>query len=217
MRSRATDDPGGTTQEEGTTVDALLLIDLQVGLCTREGVAGAALADVVAQAGTLTTAGRCLAAARSAGVEVVHVRLAFDPGYARRTNRTERFGAHEAAGRFLEGSADVAFCKEVLPRAGELVVSKGSVSPFASTGLEAFLHARGRRSIAVCGVATHLAVESAAREAADRGVHVTVVGDACAAPADLHQHSLQKVLPAFSDVVSADVLVQRLEQRSAPS
>lgn len=198
-------------------MDALLLIDLQVGLCTRGGVAGAALADVVAEAGTLATAGRCLAAARSAGVEVVHVRLAFDSRYARRTNRTERFDAHEAAGRFLESSPDAAFCDEVLPETGELVVSKGSVSPFASTGLEAMLHARGLRSIAVCGVATHLAVESAAREAADRGFHVTVVEDACAAPAELHRHSVENVLLAFGDVVSADVLVQRLEQMPAPS
>jgi len=112
-------------------VDALLLIDLQVGLCSSDGVAGAVLSGVVAERGTLGAAARCLAAARDAGIDVVHVRLAFVEGFARRTNRTERFDGHETAQRFLEGSPDVELCEQVAPRPGELVVSKGSVSPFA--------------------------------------------------------------------------------------
>lgn len=191
-------------------MDALVLIDLQVGLCKPEGVGGAALGPVVAESGTLGRAAKCLDAARRASVEVIHVRLAFDAAYGRRTNRTERFDGHEANRRFLENSVDSAFCDEVQPSLGELVVGKGSVSPFASTGLEAWLHARGVRRLAVAGVATHLAVESAAREGADRGFLVSVVADACAAPAEMHEHSIGKTIPAFADVVSSDDLVQRL-------
>jgi len=191
-------------------MDALVLIDLQVGLCKPEGVAGAALAGVVAEGGTLAAASSCLEAARRASLEVVHVRLAFDVGYGRRTNRTERFDGHEANGRFLETSPDAAFCEEVTPAAGELVVSKGSVSPFASTGLLAWLHAREIRRVAIAGVATHLAVESAAREGADRGLQVTVIGDACAAPAEMHAHAIGKTIPAFAEVVQAADFVQRV-------
>lgn len=194
-------------------MDALLLIDLQVGLCSSDGVAGAVLSGVVAERGTLGAAARCLAAARDAGIDVVHVRLAFDEGFARRTNRTERFDGHETAQRFLEGSPDVELCEQVAPRPGELVVSKGSVSPFASTGLEAWLHARGRRSLALCGVATHLAVESGAREAADRGFSVTVVADACAAPEPLHAHAVERTIPSFAEVITTKELVQRLARQ----
>lgn len=198
-------------------MDALMLIDLQVGLCKPEGVAGAALAPVIAELGTLDAAAACLRAARSAGLEVIHVRLAFDPSYRRRTNRTERFDGHEAAGRFLADSADSAFCDEVVPKAAELVVDKASVSPFASTALEAWLHARGIRRIVVCGVATHLAVESAAREAADRGFHVTVIADACAAPQTLHEHAIEKTIPAFANVVTSADFVSKVQDKAPAS
>lgn len=195
-------------------MQALLLIDLQVGLCKPGGVGAAALSGVVAEKGTLEAATACLAAARQAGLEIIHVRLAFDPGYQRRTNRTPRFDGHEENRRFVEDSPDVEFCEEVRPAAGELVVSKGSVSPFASTGLAGWLQARQIRTVAICGVATHLAVESAAREAADMGLLVTVVSDACAAPDDLHSHAIEKVIPAFADVVTSADLTRQLQQRA---
>jgi nicotinamidase-related amidase len=193
-------------------MQALLLIDLQDGLCKPGGVGAAALAGVVEAGGTLQAAASCLAAARGAGLEVIHVRLAFDPEFRRRTNRTERFDGHQQNRRFVEGSPDVEFCEEVRPEPGELVVSKGSVSPFPSTGLATWLLARDVRQVAICGVATHLAVESAAREGADIGLQVTVVSDACAAPADLHSHAIEKVLPAFADVVSSADLIRRIDQ-----
>ena len=192
------------------SVDALLLIDLQVGLCKPEGVASGALAGEVEARGTLKTAANCLEAARSAGLHIIHVRLAFDQSYQRRTNRTERFDSHEASRRFLEDSADSEFCQEVAPRSGELVVSKGSVSPFASTGLGTWLHAAGVRRFAIAGVATHLAVESAAREAADRGFGPVVIGDACAAPPDLHDHALALTIPAFAQIVTEAEFVDGL-------
>jgi nicotinamidase-related amidase len=193
-------------------MQALMLVDLQVGLCKPGGVGAAALADVVAERGTLAAAASALEAARAAGLDVVHVRLAFDDGYRRRTNRTERFDGHEKNRRFVEGSADTEFCEEVRPQDGELVVSKGSVSPFASTGLLPWLLARQIRRVAVCGVATHLAVESAAREGADHGLHVSVLGDACAAPADLHTHSMDKNIPAFAEVISSAEFVERVRE-----
>jgi nicotinamidase-related amidase len=196
-------------------MQALMLIDLQVGLCKPGGVGAAALADVVAENGTLTAAASALQSARAAGIEVIHVRLAFDEGYRQRTNRTERFDGHEENRRFLEGSADVEFCAEVSPRDGELVVSKGSVSPFASTGLLAWLQARQIRQVAICGVATHLAVESAAREGADRGLQVTVLGDACAAPPELHAASMERTIPAFAEVSSSAEFADRLQREAA--
>ncbi len=184
-------------------MDALMLIDLQVGLCKPEGVGAGPLSDAVSQLGTLERAGECLEAARGAGLPVYHVRLAFDDAYRRRTNRTERFSGHQEARRFRSGSADTEFCSEVAPREGELVVEKGSVSPFASTALLDWLRATGVQRLAVAGVATHLAVESAVREAADRGFLPTVLSDACAAPEPLHTHALGATLPAFAQMLTA--------------
>ncbi len=185
-------------------MSALLLIDLQVGLCDPSGAGAGPLSEEVQARGTLGAAAESLRTARELGIEVIHVRLAFDPRYRRRTNRTPRFDAHEAAGRFVEGSPDAQFCVEVAPEDGELVLSKGSIGPFASTPLLSFLQARGVTRLAIGGVATHLGVESAVREAADRGLQVGVLADACAAPGGMHAHAIDSVLPAFADIVPAE-------------
>jgi len=167
---------------------------------------GRAHAEVTARA-TLQHARRCLAAARERGDLVVHVHLAFDPGHRNRTNRTFRFDEHQRAARLLDGSLEATICAEVAPAAGELVLNKGSVGPFASTILDGVLRTAGVDQLAVCGVATHLSIQSTAREASDRGYAVSVIRDACAGPAALHDHSMNAVLPAFAEVISAEKLV----------
>jgi nicotinamidase-related amidase len=78
----------------------------------------------------------------------------------------------------MAGSADCAIVSELAPTADELV-------------------------LAICGVATHLAVESVARDASDRGSKVSVIRDACAGPAELRDHALDKVLPAFVEIITS--------------
>lgn len=192
--------------------EVLLLIDLQNGLC-KGSPDPTPLSTAVDEGNVLANAAACLAAARRAGIEVIHVRLGFDAAYAGRTNRTARFDDHEKNQRFLIGSPSADFCVEVTPEANELIVSKGSVSPFASTALHAVLAARGLTKLYVAGVATHLAVESGVREAADRGFQTTVIADACAAPEPMHSHALEATLPAFAQVVSTKDFVSLLANR----
>lgn len=184
----------------------LLLIDLQNGLC-KGSPDPTALSKAVEAGNVLSNAADCLAAARAARIEVIHVRLGFDAVYAGRTNRTARFDDHEKNQRFLIGSPSAEFCEEVAPTSNELVISKGSVSPFASTALHAVLTSRGLTDLYIAGVATHLAVESGVREAADRGFQTRVIADACAAPEPMHTHSIEATLPAFAQVISTQDFV----------
>ncbi|MEY9894099.1 nicotinamidase-related amidase [Catenulispora sp. MAP5-51] len=184
-------------------MQALLLIDLQESFCREEGSTAPELAREVQARGTLDNARQCLDAARGRGDLVVFVHLAFDAEHRNRTNRTYRFDEHERAQRYMAGSAESTIVSEVAPAADELVLDKGSVGPFASTILDAVLHAADVEQLAICGVATHLAVESAARDASDLGYQVSVIRDACAAPAELHDHSLNKVLPAFAEIITS--------------
>jgi len=182
---------------------ALVLIDFQESFCREGGSSAPEVAREVQARGTLDNARTCLDAARSRGDLVVFVHLAFDARHRNRTNRTFRFDEHERAQRYMAGSADSTIVSEVAPAADELVLDKGSVGPFASTILDAVLRAANVEQLAICGVATHLAVESAARDASDLGYQVSVIGDACAAPAELHDHSLNKVLPAFAEIITS--------------
>lgn len=180
---------------------ALILIDLQIGLCDPSGIAAAGLAERVKESDVLTRAAELLSSFRHAREPIFHVRLGFTDGFVNRTNRTPRFDAHEVEGRFVVGSTDTEFCAAVAPNRGEPVLTKGSVGAFASTALLAQLRAQSIDEIVLAGVATHLAIESTAREAADRSLSVIVAADACTGPQTLHEHPLEKVIPAFAKVL----------------
>jgi biuret amidohydrolase len=191
---------------------ALLLLDYQVALC-EHGPHGRApaLADQVAERKVVQTAADVLAAARTAGLFVAHVRLAFDPTYALRTNRLPRFDAYPDARAMLAGSPEAAIVDELAPVQGEPVVDKGCVDPFVGTPLLHVLHAEGIRTVVLGGVATNLVVESAARHASDAGFQVVVVEDMCASfSAAAHEFAVTTTLPLFADVRSAADLVASL-------
>lgn len=192
-----------------TSETALLLMDYQVALC-EDGPHGR-LPPLIAQVeerDVLGIAAKVLAAAREREVFIAHVRLAFDPTYALRTNRTERFRAYMDSRAMLSDSPGARIVDEVAPRSDEPVVDKGCVDPFVGSNLLTVLHAEGVRNLVLGGVATNLVVESAARHATDAGFAVTVVEDMCASfSEEAHRFAMDTMLPMFVDVVpSADVL-----------
>ena len=97
---------------------ALLLMDYQVALC-EEGphLRMPPLAAQVTERGVLATAEKVLSAARTAGWLVVHVRLAFDPTYALRTNRLPRFDAYPDQKAMLADSPEAQIVAPTSPRA----------------------------------------------------------------------------------------------------
>jgi nicotinamidase-related amidase len=192
-----------------TADTALLLLDYQVALAQEGDLCLAPpLAAQVRERDVVATASRVLAAARAAGVLVIHVRLAFDPTYRLRTNRLPRFEVYPANGRMLAGSPEAEIVEPLAPRDGEPVVDKGCVDPFVGTPLRDVLAAEGIAHVVVGGIATHLVVESAARHASDSGLQVTVVENMCAAPDPaLHEHAVTRTLPLFGSVRTADEVV----------
>lgn len=193
---------------------ALLLVDYQVALC-EEGAHTRlpALAAQVRERGVVAAAGRALAAARDAGVYVVHVRLAFDPTYEVRSNRTARWDSYPAERAMLLDSPAAQIVTPLAPLPTEPVVVKASVDPFIGTALHNMLAGNGIRRITVAGVATNMAVESAVRHAGDSGFDVTVLEDACASfsPA-AHEFSVSTILPMFASVVPTDDYVTSLQE-----
>lgn len=192
---------------------ALLLMDYEVAICGPEGKLGSrsGLSAHTAERGVLDRAGMCLQAARQHDVPVIHVRVAFDPSYTRRTNRSTPFAAFEENGLLLEDSADAQFCEQVAPAAGETVINKGCVNPFIGTNLTERLTALGARRLFLGGVATNFVVESAARHAGDAGYQVTVLEDLCAAYSDeMHEFAITNTLPLFAEISTADAFVSGL-------
>jgi nicotinamidase-related amidase len=194
--------------------NALLLVDYQVALC-EEGphTRLPALAAQVRERDVIARAASALARARAAGVPVIHVRLAFEPSYQARTNRTPRWDSYPADRAMLLDSPAAQIVEPLAPLASEPVVVKGAVDPFIGTPLLEMLLGTGVRGIAVAGVATNLAVESAVRHAGDSGLAVTVLEDLCASfsPA-AHEFSVGTILPMFGTVASSDRWLDSLEE-----
>ncbi|WP_270889330.1 cysteine hydrolase family protein [Pedococcus sp. 5OH_020] len=189
---------------------ALVLLDYQVALC-EEGphTRLPALAHAVRERDVLTKAATVLCAARAAGVPVLHVRLAFDPTFRLRTNRSARFDAYPKDGAMLAGSPEARIVEALAPRDGEPVIDKGAVDPFVGTPLREVLAAEGIDHIVIGGVATNLVVESCARHATDAGLQVTVLEDLCASfSPEAHAFAVDTTLPMFATVASSDQVLQ---------
>lgn len=192
-----------------TAGTALLMLDYQVALC-EDGphMRLPALVAEIQRRGVLDTAAKVLSAARAAGVPVFHVRLAFDPTFRLRTNRSARFDAYPESGAMKAGSPEAEIVASLAPQDGEPVVDKGCVDPFVGTPLREVLAAEGIDRIVIGGVATNLVVESTARHATDAGLNVTIVEDMCASFAQAaHEFAASTTLPMFGTVVnSAQIL-----------
>ncbi|MEI7683580.1 MAG: cysteine hydrolase family protein [Planctomycetota bacterium] len=138
---------------------ALVVIDLQNdyfpgGRWTLSGIDAAA-----------DNAARLLAAARSAGDLVVHIRHEFPTA---------------EAPFFAPGSAGAQIHPKVQNLAGEHVVLKHFINSFRETDLQAVLDGAGVKRVTLCGAMSHMCVDGAIRAATDLGYDCTVVHDACA-------------------------------------
>jgi ureidoacrylate peracid hydrolase len=72
----------------------------------------------------------------------------------------------ELHGQLLaKGGWDYALVDELQPQPGDIVVAKTRYSGFFNTGLDSALRSRGIRTLAFCGIATNVCVESTLRDA----------------------------------------------------
>ena len=183
---------------------ALLLLDLQNEMVDVKGkVGGGGLAKVVAERQVLENAAHALAAARSSGMDVVHVRLGFRADYLDALSVAPRVTKMKDNKACIAGTWGTEFPTLVAPLDSELVVTKQCVNPFFNTGLMAWLLHRNIDSLVIGGVVTNLVVEMTARAADDAGFGLTVLEDVCAAPNPAwHAFSTENILPLFATVSS---------------
>jgi len=141
-------------------VNALVVIDIQ-----NEYFAGGAVplphADRAA-----AQAAVAIAAARAAGVQVIHI----------------RHEEPESDQYFVPGSRGAETNIAVTPAAGEPVIVKHFPNSFLQTDLAARLEAAGASRVAFCGMMTSMCVDATVRAAADLGLEPVLIDDACAAP-----------------------------------
>lgn len=167
---------------------ALVIIDMQRDFLEPGGFGDALGNDVSLLRSAIAPLQAVLAAARRAGMMIVHTREGHRPDLAdlapakhRRGNFTTRIGDAGPMGRILvRGEAGHDIIPELAPIAGEPVVDKPGKGAFYATDLEAILRSRGIDRLIVTGVTTEVCVHTTVREANDRGFDSLVLSDGTA-------------------------------------
>ena len=176
-------EPYGFVCETDST--ALLVIDMQRDFLEPGGFGELLGNDVSLLAEAVAPTARVLAAARAAGMTVVHTReghradLSDCPPAKRRRGRLPvGIGDPGPMGRVLvRGEAGHEIVPELAPAAGEPVVDKPGKGAFYATELEGILRNRGIESLLMAGVTTEVCVHTTVREANDRGFECLVLDD----------------------------------------
>ena len=187
---------------------ALLVMDYQVDVLTRFMTA-AQSADAVARVPEL------IAAARDAGMMVIHVVVAFRPGHPEVSPRNPVFSALKANAMMAAGSEGAAIHPAAAAREGEPIVVKHRISPFVGTDLETLLRANGIDTLVLAGVHTSGVVLSTVRHAGDLDYRLVFVPDCCADPdAQVHAMLLDIVIAKQAAVVTMAEFAGALPGRS---
>ena len=202
-------DAGATAQTATVaTMDAVLTMELQRGVCG-DLASLAALRDEVTVRSVVENTRRLCVAARSTARPVVHCTFSIRADRAGTDFTIPLMGAarkdpdyllqHTAACELLEG----------LGQAGDHLSDRHhGVSPFGGTGLNQRLHALGVTNLVVAGVSLNVGIIGAAIEAVNLGYHVTVAADAVAAlPGRYGEEVLRNSISAIARVRTVDDII----------
>jgi nicotinamidase-related amidase len=182
---------------------ALLLMDFQNAIVGMVGEQGVPL---------LERAAKARVAAKSAGMVVMHVRVAFgDADYASISPRNKGFSAL-AGRRFLtDGSPEAEIYTALAPAADEEVFTKKRVGALSTTNMGERLQARGIDTLVLSGIATSGVVLSTLRDAADRDYRLLVISDCCAdMDTEVHRVLTEKVFSRQADVMDLESFTRML-------
>ncbi|MBX9459714.1 MAG: cysteine hydrolase [Rhizobium sp.] len=150
-----------------------------------------------------------LAFARGAGIPVISVRIAFQPGHTDVIQNCTIFRNVVKNGAMIDGSWGAEFHDGLGPLPGETVVRHTRVNAFFGTDLDAILRLQDVDQLVVAGIATNSVVSTTVAHAADAGYQVTVAEDACSSGnPDLHRACMEN-MKLVADVLSVDDITHR--------
>jgi biuret amidohydrolase len=144
-----------------------------------------ALRDAAAAAGVLANGPRLCAAARSAGVRVLHATAERRRDGAGSVANCRMLAASARAGdddhSILSGTPGAELVAEFGPAPEDLVVPRlHGLTPFTSTSLDQLIRNLGATTVVVVGVSVNIGVLGLVISAVDLGYQVVVVDDAVA-------------------------------------
>ncbi len=189
---------------------AVLLIEYQNEFTSEGGVLHPAVAGVMASTNMLENTKTLVAAARTAGVTVMHAPITFAPGYGELTRHPYGILKGVVDGNcFVKGTWGAEIIDDLAPVEGDIVIEgKRGLDTFASTNVDFILRSKGIKTVIIGGFLTNCCVESTMRTAYEHGFDVITLKDCTAATsAEGHENAITYDFPMFSTPMnSADVI-----------
>ena len=186
---------------------ALILIDFINEIVDENGkFAGKGYPAFVKAHDVLTNVNAAISKARVKDIPVIFVRVGFSSDYREWPESSPLFGAAKKFGALQLGTWATEIHESLNKTDADFLVTKHRVSAFYATSLEAILRTLKVDTILLGGVATDIAIQSAAREAHDRDYRVVVLEDLCGAGSeDDHAQALRLLAKVTTVAKSTEV------------
>ena len=124
---------------------------------------------------------------------------------------------------FVMNSTGADIHRSVYPQSGEMVIEKNTPDGFFETALKSELDKKEVDHLVVCGMMTHMCVDTTVRAARSLGYAITLIEDACATtdlewgsvhiPASMVQAVFMASLSnSFAEIITADEWMARAGQ-----
>ncbi|WP_264011864.1 cysteine hydrolase family protein [[Mycobacterium] manitobense] len=219
--------PGPFTAMAGKI--ALIVIDMQRDFLLPGGFGESLGNDVGRLQRVVAPLAALIAAARSAGVMVIHTREGHRPDLSdcppaklHRGAPSKRIGDPGRYGRILiRGEYGHDIVDELAPLPGETVIDKPGKGAFYATGLQDVLTSAGVTQLLITGVTTEVCVHTTTREANDRGYECLVVSDCVGSYfPEFHRVALEMVAAQggiFGWVADTAAVIPALDALSTPA
>ncbi len=210
---------------------ALLVVDMQNAYASLGGYLDLAGFDIGGAAAVVEKVALLVETARRSGVTVVFFRNGWDPDYVEaggpgspnwwKSNALKAMRERpDLKGKLLaRGTWDYALVDRLTPEPGDIVIEKPRYSAFYNTALDSVLRARGVRTLAFCGIATNVCVESTLRDGYHREYFGVLIEDAThqAGPPFLQAATVYNVESFFGWVSSTAEFCGAVGQTPPPS
>lgn len=200
---------------------ALIVIDLQEDFLSTSGYFARQGYDPSPLRAILPTVNRLIAAARAAGLKIIHTRQGYRADMADMTPyekwRRKRAGL-EGTNILLRSSPGFQIVPEIDLAAEDIIVDKTCNGAFTYTDFEHVLRARGITHLMFSGCTTDVCVHTTLREACDRNFQCLTISDACASgdryahEAALHMVTVENGI--FGALTDSSAVIAGLSQLS---
>ena len=187
---------------------AVLVVDVQNDFCAPGGGLADLGLDMTAIERCIPKIAALVAAARAAGVPVLHLRTHMEPASESPVWLELRQRRSPSRPRWCEPGTWGADFYKITPEPDELVITKHRYSGFIGTSLDLILRSRQIESLIMTGVASNNCVESTARDGFMMDYYIVFVDDCTATTnAAIHAATLSNIEKLFGVVAqSEDVL-----------